>query len=230
MSPRTYASSVSSSMRNDEPGCIASLSRKKQYEQARLQIAPVGLAMTWKRGGAAGTMSVTRAVSGPEDRRPVAAHAHDLPAVARGGLDDRLCGGVRGRAALVGVLALVVVVVDDERQRRQRPVVAYSSISASPAELPAARIGRTPMCAWMTRGLGSPSLAKPPISAGRRTSTMLPSRRSTSSSTAVPTTSSGGIPYSASLTSGRTPRRRRSRRRRGTSFARRRSSSSSIGR
>jgi hypothetical protein len=42
-------------MRNDEPGCIASLSRKKQYEQARLQIAPVGLAMTWKRGGAVGT-------------------------------------------------------------------------------------------------------------------------------------------------------------------------------
>ena len=55
ISPRTYASSVASSMRNDEPGCIASLSRKKQYEQARLQIAPVGLAMTWKRGGAAGT-------------------------------------------------------------------------------------------------------------------------------------------------------------------------------
>ncbi len=30
ISPRTYASSVASSIRNDEPGCIASLSRKKQ--------------------------------------------------------------------------------------------------------------------------------------------------------------------------------------------------------
>jgi hypothetical protein len=27
------------------------LSRKKQYEQARLQVAPLGFARTWMRGG-----------------------------------------------------------------------------------------------------------------------------------------------------------------------------------
>jgi hypothetical protein len=37
---------------------MASLSRKKQYEQARLQMAPVGLAMTWNRGGAAAAAEV----------------------------------------------------------------------------------------------------------------------------------------------------------------------------
>lgn len=46
MSSRTYASSVSSSIRKPLPGYRVSFERKKQYVQSRLQIAPVGLAST----------------------------------------------------------------------------------------------------------------------------------------------------------------------------------------
>jgi hypothetical protein len=39
-------------IRNPLPGYSSSLLRKKQYSQSRLQIAPVGLDITWKARGA----------------------------------------------------------------------------------------------------------------------------------------------------------------------------------
>lgn len=42
-----YASCTSAGMRKPPPGHSSSLERKKKYSQSRLQIAPVGLAMTW---------------------------------------------------------------------------------------------------------------------------------------------------------------------------------------
>src|SRR3954452_12055614 len=48
-----YVSSSSSAIRNREPGYSISFERKKQYEQSRLQTAPVGFASRWNaRGGA----------------------------------------------------------------------------------------------------------------------------------------------------------------------------------
>ena len=38
-------------MRKPLPGYSCSLDRKKQYSQSRLQIAPVGFAITWKAAG-----------------------------------------------------------------------------------------------------------------------------------------------------------------------------------
>src|SRR5690348_15110221 len=47
-----YWSSTSSGIRNALPGYSASLDRKKQYVQSRLQTAPLGLARTWNAPGA----------------------------------------------------------------------------------------------------------------------------------------------------------------------------------
>ena len=47
-----YASCTSGGIRNPLPGYSSSLLRKKQYSQSRLQIAPVGLDITWKARGA----------------------------------------------------------------------------------------------------------------------------------------------------------------------------------
>ena len=47
-----YASCTSGGIRNPLPGYSSSLDRKKQYSQSRLQIAPVGLDITWKARGA----------------------------------------------------------------------------------------------------------------------------------------------------------------------------------
>src|SRR4051794_39757519 len=46
-------------MRNRLPGYSISLDRKKQYSQSRLQIAPVGLAITWNASGASGRVSMS---------------------------------------------------------------------------------------------------------------------------------------------------------------------------
>src|SRR3954471_6926801 len=54
-----YVSSSSSAIRKREPGYSISFERKKQYEQSRLQTAPVGFASRWNaRGGAGGPSSV----------------------------------------------------------------------------------------------------------------------------------------------------------------------------
>src|SRR4051812_16213621 len=60
---RMYVASTSSGIRNRSPGYSASFSRKKQYEQSRLQIGPDGFARTWKPGGAVGGRST--GIAGP---------------------------------------------------------------------------------------------------------------------------------------------------------------------
>src|SRR3954453_4515536 len=52
-------------MRKRLPGYSISLDRKKQYSQSRLQMAPVGLAITWKARGASSRVSM-----------PLLAHEH----------------------------------------------------------------------------------------------------------------------------------------------------------
>src|SRR5688572_32393044 len=59
-------------MRNRSPGYSASLERKKQYSQSRLQIGPVGLASTWNCAGAVNGRGSGRAGAGrpASSRRP----------------------------------------------------------------------------------------------------------------------------------------------------------------
>ena len=64
MSWRIYVSWISSAIRKRLPGYSISLDKKKQYSQSRLQIAPVGLAIRWKAGGAPGIVSIGLADSG----------------------------------------------------------------------------------------------------------------------------------------------------------------------
>ncbi len=53
-------------MRNRSPGYSASLDRKKQYSQSRLQMGPVGLARTWN-----GVRRVLGGTPGPAVAVPV---------------------------------------------------------------------------------------------------------------------------------------------------------------
>jgi hypothetical protein len=62
-------------MRNRDPGYSISFDRKKQYEQSRLQTAPVGLASRWNAAGASRIVEtvLTTSVSmlgGPCERGP----------------------------------------------------------------------------------------------------------------------------------------------------------------
>src|SRR3982751_1779418 len=49
-------------MRKRLPGYSISLDRKKQYSQSRLQMAPVGLAITWNATGAPGIVRIRSVV------------------------------------------------------------------------------------------------------------------------------------------------------------------------
>src|SRR5215204_1949343 len=88
-----YASCTSGGIRNPLPGYSSSLLRKKQYSQSRLQIAPVGLDITWKDRGAVSAVIARLPSSGSVEDEPTADLGLVIAVAVTGDVDDHLVDG-----------------------------------------------------------------------------------------------------------------------------------------